>query len=176
MQLIAIRHTEVSLPRGICYGVSDVLPATDFKNDALRVKNALKTIEADKIYSSPLRRCSLLAMECGYESFMVDSRLLEMNFGKWELVSWHKIVDEDAEKWFADYLNVKCPGGESLRDMIIRIQHFLKELKKKNYQKVICFTHAGPIRVLHHLLMDLPLDRLFDIEIEYGGVYTFRLQ
>jgi alpha-ribazole phosphatase len=174
MELIAIRHTEVSVPRGICYGISDVLPATDFKNDALRVKSSLSRYTADEVYCSPLRRCSMLARECGFSRFVSDDRLAEMNFGKWEMASWHTITDDYAESWFNDYLNVPCPGGESLRDMIVRVEKFLVDLQTKKHERVFCFTHAGPIRVLNHLLKELPLDNLFDIEINYGGIYSFR--
>ena len=175
MELIAIRHTQVSVARGICYGISDLLPATNFKADVLPVKKALLSLHPDKVYTSPLKRCSMLASECGFEDVSGDNRLMEMNFGKWEMASWHTIAGDYAEKWFADYVNVRCPGGESLRDMITRVEKFLEELKTKKYEQIICFTHSGPIRVMNHILKNLALENLFDIDIAFGGVYSFRV-
>lgn len=174
MELIAIRHTKVEVPAGVCYGISDVLPAADFKNEAILVKNALDSFVPDAVYCSPLMRCTMLASECGYANILQDNRLQEMNFGEWEMTLWNSLTDDYAKKWFADFLNVACPGGESLRDVVVRLEKFLIDLNKKDFKTVFCFTHSGPIRILNYLLKDIPLKNIFELDIAFGGVYTFK--
>ena len=86
MEIYLVRHTTPEVGKGICYGQADLSLSGSFELEMQRLKNFLpKTF--DIIYSSPLQRCrqmaSILANEVEY-----DSRLMEMNFGDWEMKSW----------------------------------------------------------------------------------------
>ena len=87
MDIIMVRHTRVGVPKGTCYGWSDVPVADTFEQEATLTKSRLVEVFADGnpdiVYSSPLMRARKLAAFCGYESLVVDDRLKEMNMGEW---------------------------------------------------------------------------------------------
>ena len=113
MILTLIRHTSVAVPKGVCYGQSDVALAGSFDSEAEVVCGRLKGRRFDEVYSSPLSRCVKLAARCGYENPKLDPRLMEMNFGEWEMKRYDEITDLRIELWYADFLNVIATGCES---------------------------------------------------------------
>ena len=85
-----IRHTHVGVPKGTCYGWSDVPLADTFESEAMQTSKNLKEILSDGItpdviYSSPLSRAIKLSAYCGYDTPVKDDRLKEMNMGDWEM-------------------------------------------------------------------------------------------
>lgn len=144
MKLVFIRHTSVNVPKGVCYGNSDVELASSFPLEAQMVKEKLQTYQFDKTYCSPLSRCVKLAEFCGYPDAVRDNRLKEMNFGAWEMQAYDTITDPKLQEWFDDYINVRPPEGESVIDQRKRLENFIEELKGCNEKSVIgIFTHGG---------------------------------
>ena len=175
MTITLIRHTKLDIEPGLCYGQSDILPHASFRDEAGELKNKIQDIKFDKVYSSPLSRCTLLAHECGYKNPQIEKRMAELNFGDWELKPWKDIKGEYAEKWFNDYVNTPALNGESLKEMIERVDSFIEDVKLERSDNVLCFTHAGCIRIFNHLLNKIPADKMFDLDIAYTGIYTFSL-
>ena len=67
MEVILIRHTSVDVPKGTCYGQSDVPVATTFAEEAEVTRQKLEQYQPfDAVYASPLTRARLLAAYCGY--------------------------------------------------------------------------------------------------------------
>ena len=94
MELILIRHTSVDVPKGTCYGWSNVPVADTFEEEAaITKKNLLDYGIFDAVFSSPLTRAKKLATYCGYQSPMLDDRLKEMNMGDWEMQRYDEIKD-----------------------------------------------------------------------------------
>ncbi len=144
MQLVLTRHTSVAVPRGVCYGQTDVALAESFPEEASAVKESLKKFTFDQVYSSPLSRCVKLARFCGYENPIIDSRLIEMNFGEWEMKRYDEISDPRLQEWFDDYINVAATGGESVLDQRRRFLEFIEEIKELHSDKTVgLFTHGG---------------------------------
>jgi alpha-ribazole phosphatase len=175
MKLIFVRHTTPDIRHGICYGISDILPAATFKSEAAATMEKLEAYLPEKVYTSPLKRCSMLAGFCGYTHAIADSRLQEMDFGDWEMIDWKNIHGTYATKWMENYLTVPAPNGECLQDVVDRIESFMNEIKQNGSEQILCFTHSGPIRIMHHLVNNSPIDKLFDIEVDFGGVYEFEI-
>lgn len=145
MHLIFIRHTSVDVPKGTCYGQTDVPLAPSFPEEANVVKEKIKPYHFDKVYCSPLSRCVRLAAFCGYPDAVRDDRLKEMNFGDWEMKAYDDISDSVLREWFEDYINVVPPGGESVADQRRRLESFISELKDKSHPDSVIgiFTHGG---------------------------------
>lgn len=144
MKLILIRHTSVAVARGVCYGQTDVDLAASFGDEAAAVREKLSGYHFDKVFSSPLSRCLRLADSCGYPNPVVDDRLIEMNFGEWEMKRYDDIDDPRLREWFDDYINVAVPGGESVIDQRNRFVEFVEELRQNNQDSTIgVFTHGG---------------------------------
>lgn len=152
MRLTLIRHTSVAVPKGVCYGQSDVALAGSFDSEAEVVCGRLKGRRFDEVYSSPLSRCVKLAARCGYENPKLDPRLMEMNFGEWEMKRYDEITDPRIELWYADFLNVRATGGESSMDQRERFLDFVNDIRASGYGSVAVFTHGG---IMIHALATL---------------------
>ena len=129
MEVILIRHTSVDVPPGTCYGQTDVALCPTFPEEAAQVARALQSegvLEA--VYTSPLNRCTRLATYCGYADAVCDDRLLEINFGDWEMQRYDEITDPRLHIWYKDYLHVAATGGESFMEQLHRVSLFMKDL------------------------------------------------
>ncbi len=175
MELIMIRHTTLSIGNGICYGQSNVLPSDSFIEEAKIISNTLKKVQSDAIYTSPLTRCTNLATQLGYPNAVVDSRLMEMDFGDWEMQHWDTIHGSYAERWMNDFINTPAPNGESLLDLVNRIESFISDIRLLDKKTILAFTHGGPIRMAMHILQSVSLEKVFDHSIDYGSVNFFKL-
>jgi len=144
MKIVLVRHTRVAVPRGTCYGWTDVPVADTFEEEAAATKKQLERYGAmDAVYASPLTRARLLADYCGYPTPQTDDRLKEMNMGQWEMKRYDDITDPYLEEWYRDYLYLPTPDGESFMMQYERVAAFLKELRRKDYRQVAIFAHAG---------------------------------
>ncbi len=167
------RHTQVDVAPQICYGVSDVALCPEFESrDLPEVISRTKGLSISKIYSSPLSRCAVLAQrlapEFGISEVVLDERLMELNFGDWELVTWDDIFNSQQGKgWFDDFLNCKTPNGESFSQMVCRAESFLGEVRGEE-QDIIVVTHSGFMRAALVAEQRVTLQEAFDIKIEYG--------
>ena len=59
MDIVLIRHTSVGVPKGTCYGWSDVPVAETFEQEAAVTKSNLGDGAFDAVFSSPLTRAAL---------------------------------------------------------------------------------------------------------------------
>lgn len=144
MRLVLIRHTSVAVARGICYGQTDVPLADSFPDEAAVVRECLTGYKFERVYSSPLSRCVRLARFCGYGNPVIDPRLIELNFGDWEMKRYDEISDPRLQEWFNDYLNVTPTAGESVMDQRRRMMEFVEDVRKLNIDGTVgVFTHGG---------------------------------
>jgi alpha-ribazole phosphatase len=170
MKLTLIRHTSVAVPPGVCYGQSDVDVSNNFELEAKLVHDKLHGRSFDVVYSSPLQRCTKLARYCGFNEPMVENRLMELNFGAWELEVWDEIQDPHLNVYFENWIDRAPTHGESFRDLVARVARFLEELKSKPYENIVVFTHGGVIRAIWLLINGIDLENAFDLEVGYGEV------
>ena len=144
MEVILIRHTAVDVPTGTCYGQTDVPLKSTFEEEAAVTKAALENCgPIDYAYTSPLSRCTRLAAFCGYADAERDPRILELNFGEWEMMLFDDISDPHLQEWYADHINTPVSGGESFMMQYLRVSNFLDELRTKPWQRVAVFAHGG---------------------------------
>lgn len=171
MKIYVVRHTAVAV-NGICYGQTDVPLKDTFEQEAEIVKQNLKDIPYDAVFSSPLSRAKKLAEYCGYEDIQLYDRLKELHFGDWEMQPWDTL---DMEEWEKDWINNPAPNGESFKQMYDRIASFINELKQKDYSSVIIFAHGGVINCFRVYFGETDLKGSFDQLAEYGQIFSFDL-
>lgn len=170
MKVFLIRHTSVGVPKGTCYGQADVPVADTFEQEASATKSRLSGMTFDHVYTSPLSRAALLADFCGFPDAERDSRLKEMNIGKWEMQRWEDISDPHLQAWYADYLHLPTTGGESFQQLRQRVFSFLDELKQKPYKRVAVFAHGGVLVCAGLYGRLFEEENCFSHQVEYGGV------
>jgi len=179
MNLFAIRHTSVAVQPGICYGQSDVLPADTFHSEKKELEKHLAGIRFDKVFSSPLSRCKILAENIfGQQEIIYDDRLKELNFGDWELKAWEEIYHSpEGKTWMENYQVLPTLNGESYPEMIQRITGFNEMLVSEKCENIVVVTHAGVIRILKSIIEKVPVEALFEtFKPEYGSVTEFELK
>lgn len=175
MEITLIRHTSVDVPTGTCYGQTDVPLKASFKQEAAVVAQQLSTSIFDKVYTSPLSRCVRLATYCGFADAERDKRIMELNFGAWEMKKWDEIKDPNLQQWFDDYLNVPATDGESFMQQYQRIANFLDELKKTCNQRVAVFAHGGVLICAQLYAGKITKEEAFSALTPYGGIIRIEL-
>ncbi len=178
MQVYLVRHTETVCEKGICYGQSDVEINQPYH---AVFQTIMEQLPPDAIlYSSPLQRCMLLANyikeNLGSTSIKQDDRLMEMNFGDWEMKNWDAIPFEELNPWMTNFVTVRVPNGESFTDLHKRVINFMQnELQANTPKPIIIVAHAGVIRSFLCAISDLPLKDAFQNKVDFGAVIKIEL-
>ena len=146
MQLYLVRHPQPEVAPGLCYGSTD-LPALDAGIDTALDTLSRLGLHGLPVYSSPLLRCAALARRLS-SSPAFDVRLVEMNFGAWEMRSWDDIPRAEVDAWTADLLYYRPGGGESVMDVAARVAAFHDEIRKEGIEQALVICHAGAMRLL----------------------------
>lgn len=147
-----IRHPPVAVPAGTCYGRSDV--ALRESPDALGEALRRRLPESFALVSSPLSRSLDLARTLGEPQ--LDARLMEIDFGSWELRLFDDIDREAIDAWAADPLHFAAPGGESVAAMALRARSALIDALENNNGPLVIVSHGGPLRALVGYLQSWP--------------------
>lgn len=177
MKLVLVRHTAVDVPIGVCYGKTDVPLSSTFKEEAEAVSLKLQKYSFDCVYTSPLSRCVRLADYCGFPNAVRDARLIEMDFGEWEMQLFEDISDPRLKEWYADYMNVAPTGGESSMSQRERLESFIQMLKSEinPSETVAAFTHGG---ILKHALVcycGKTYAEAFGMPLPYGSIIELNI-
>lgn len=176
MELILIRHTSVDVPSGVCYGQTDVPLRPTFEQEAAVTAANLKPYAPfDHVYTSPLTRCVRLATFCGYPEAEREKRIMEINFGQWEMKPFDCNNDPRLQEWYADYLNVAATGGESFAMQYRRVSLFLDELKAKPWQRVALFAHGGVLICAQLYAGLIKPEEAFSALTPYGGIIKVKI-
>lgn len=171
MILTLVRHTQVDVPSGYCYGQSDVLLKESFEEEAALVADALSSLQFDAVYTSVSSRCTRLAAACGFADAVLEPRLMELNFGDWELQAFDEISDPHLQCWFEDHINLPASGGESFMQQIARVGQFIDQLKREGLERALLFTHGGSIRAAYIHAKAYSPSQAFDHKVDYGSIH-----
>jgi len=150
MRLVLIRHPQPDVAPGMCYGRTDLAVAPGQLEQA--VAALLPQVPAGlPLFSSPLQRCAVLAMRLA-PAPMFDARLMEMDFGDWEMQPWNSIPRAGVDAWAADLANYRPGNGESVLQMAERVAAFYADLQRQLDDSTdgaaIVVCHAGTMRLL----------------------------
>lgn len=170
MEIYLIRHTKPLVESGTCYGQADLDIAPSFEDEASDIEGFIPA-DIERIYSSPLQRCSKLANRLfpGKEK-QTHPHLMELNCGEWEMRKWDDIPRSETQPWMDDFVNIRVPGGESYIDLHKRCTG-LFESRLVNEMPLAVVTHAGIIRsILSHITNTPLIDSFEAFKIYYGCV------
>lgn len=173
MRLYLIRHPVPAVATGTCYGITDLGLAEDAAAVAARLRPQLP---ADApVFSSPLQRCRLLA-EALHPAPEYDARLVEMNFGEWEMRSWRDIGRAALDGWAADPLGFVPPGGESAGQLFERVAAFHDALLAAGHAEAVLVVHAGIMKAMCGLRRQLSATEWIKLSFGYGELSLLESQ
>lgn len=175
MKITLIRHTQVAVETGICYGFTDVGLASSFEIEARQVKENISEEQFDIVYSSPLSRCTKLAAFCGFPQPILDDRLKELHFGSWEMKHWDEITDASLQLWYNDWIHIPAGGAESYENQCQRVADFLDELRNSGHSNACIFTHRGVIACAMVYAGFCSAEDSFRHEVNYGSCTRIEL-
>ena len=170
-ELILIRHgqSEGNLHHAFL-GHTD-MPLTELGHaQAQRAAEYLAATAPDAIYASDLLRAYETAE---HTAKMLDlpitksEALREIFAGAWEGLPFDQLAvnfAEDYSIWCSD-IGASCPtGGESVRELYLRIHTELVRIAKENEgRRVLVFLHATPIRSVSACLLGYGLSGMKDL-------------
>lgn len=170
-----IRHTRPQIEDGICYGQTDVSLADSHPDEFAEVAKTILS-HYDAVISSPLQRCARLAATIEGDTNLHDQRIMEYNFGDWELLPWSDFKSERAQNWMDNFVDQPAPNGDSIITMQERVMDFWSELLTKEHEKVAVVTHSGVQRLIHAHILATPLTHMFRLELGFGAVIRVKHQ
>ncbi|ULQ52419.1 alpha-ribazole phosphatase [Flavihumibacter fluvii] len=169
MDIYLIRHTKPAVAKGVCYGQSDLDVVETFHQEAAVIKNCLPG-DIVKVYSSPLRRCRLLAEHLFIQPIHFHDDLMELHCGNWEMQHWDEIPREELKPWMDNFVEVKVPGGESYQDLFTRTVRRYESITSQERPAAIV-AHGGVIRSILSHVSGTPLKDAFNrFPLFYGAV------
>lgn len=126
-------------------------PITD---EARHKLAALPSEMYDLCVSSDLLRCrQTAAVLCPNGPYVESAAFREMNFGRWELMTYAELChDLEYRNWLDDPIANSPPDGERFSEMKNRVSHGWDALKRQvdeqGHRKILLVTHGGVIRFL----------------------------
>ncbi len=183
-RIILQRHTHPDIKERLCYGWSDIDVRSEYNNIDLpevleRYQSTIDIHSIERLYSSPLQRCSRLAADLqpltSAQEIVFDDRLKELNFGAWESHTWDEVYEmEGSQAWFDDYINVTPPEGESFIDLLHRAESFWELLRERG-EDALVVTHSGFIRASMVVVGRCKVEEVFNDELKYGGAIEIEI-
>lgn len=173
LTLVLTRHglTPRSNPEQHLGQKIDVPLSDDGRAQAERLRDRLLPIAFEQVFASPLIRArETAAIVAGERAVRVDKRLLEMDYGAWEGLTYEQIEERDEVRrraWERDPAVLRCPGGESGNDVAARAGAFLVEMLEEHVARhgprdtaerpVLAVAHSSLNRILICVALGLPI-------------------
>jgi alpha-ribazole phosphatase/probable phosphoglycerate mutase len=177
MRLLLATHAETDWTTvGRFQGHTDVPLNERGRQQAAIMQGRLAQEPLGAIVASDLSRAwqtaEILALSHGVP-VTADRRLREMGFGAWEGLTYAEVQRTDAtalSAWQANPFGAHPPGGESMAELVRRLQAFLDELAIRREATILLVAHRGALRVLLCLLLDVPVERHWEFRLDVASV------
>lgn len=158
MRIYLIRHGQTDWNiQGKIQGCHDIALNEMGRRQAKKLAEGMDSRPVSKIFSSTLKRARETAEMVGKRQVVEISlmpQLMEVEFGKWEGLTWDEIKAEyprEFESWSHNPSDVAPPGGETQEEIISRCAWAVKEiLKRTNRREDVCIVSHGA--TLAHLV------------------------
>lgn len=131
----------------------------------------------EQIISSPLSRCADFANELSARHNIpvtFDERLAEIGFGDWEGKSAAELMESSPDilmNFWRDPVNHTPPNAEPLIDFQVRVIGAWDEIISRYAdQHILIVGHAGQMRMVIRHVLDMPLDKMFRLQIPNAGI------
>ena len=142
-----------------------------------------KSGDWDLICSSPLKRCCEFAEELSIEQnipLQVVEQLKEISFGDWQGKTYAEVEQDTpgaVAKFFADPVENPIPGSENIYAFNSRVHKVFQEVVAANPGgKILLVGHGAVIRSILNLMLDIPMNNIFRIEVPFASITRVRVE
>lgn len=176
-RLTIVRHGKTEANDSMRYvGITDVPLSEEGKNELQELYDTKDYPKVQKVYSSPLSRCTETAGILFPErELMTVDGLREMDFGDFENQDIADILDLECYKnWIKGGIDNPPPQGESLRNVVERsfkaLNTIVFDMMKEDLNHCAVVTHNG---IMMNMLSCFGLPKMKPMELtsEYGEGY-----
>jgi broad specificity phosphatase PhoE len=179
LRIALLRHGPTEWNRhGRVQGHTDI-PLSD---DGLKQMQGLRPpFDAARVFASPLQRARQTVEALGLANPILDARLMEQNWGRWEGLSRAEILARDGDDAFSRAglaATFRPPGGESTQELHDRVADFLRDVARERTD-AIAVAHLGVLRAAYTLATgwnmatpmpeELDVSRMLVLELDREG-------
>jgi broad specificity phosphatase PhoE len=175
MKLALFRHgpTDWNAQHRI-QGHTDI-PLSD---EGLRKMQGLRVpLPATRIFASPMQRTRQTAQAMGLSDPILDARLMEQNWGRWEGMSLQAITEQEGKDAFiraGRRGQFRPPGGESIDEVMSRVDDFLRDVRREDGD-AIAVTHMGVLRATYTLAAGWDMATPMPPELDVSKILVLEL-
>jgi broad specificity phosphatase PhoE len=177
-RLLLIRHGEIETRHQHTFGGrTDMNLSARGRKQARTLAGYLRGKTIDVIYASPMKRAQqTLAplLKNGAPAQTILPALREVDFGDWTGLGWQAVSERfgfSVYDWLHQIEHRGAPNGENGKTFRDRIEPCLREIIRQHRgQNVAVFCHGGVIRMMLAILLNVPLSKTNQFEIEYASV------
>jgi len=175
-KLILIRHGELPPEyAGRFVGSTDAPLGENGIEDSRALADLWqKKFSASKLFVSPkLRTRQTAGLICGDAAVIYDDRLREVDFGRWENLTFDEISAADPEYskyWYDHPDEIHFPDGESVPAFNRRVTEFTEMLKAAPEDQITVISHGGVLTTMIRRLMDLPYESMWRWQPSRGSL------
>lgn len=144
---------------------------------AEKLAKRLKSIDFDKIYSSPQKRALDTAKILNYKDIEIVTldELKELGLGKWEGMRLPEVEKEYPEEYYL-YFNkphlYKPLGGETYDELFLRVKSALEHILEQKDENVLIVSHGVTIKAIIALLKDMKIEDFVKMKVYTGTSLT----
>lgn len=179
--LYLMRHGNAA-PKGVLIGSRDYPLSELGREQALAWRPFFATRPLDAVWCSPLQRTRQTAALClGQDRAEAVEDLREISLGEWEGLLKKDIRNRFPLQWEArgrDMAGTAPPGGESLRDLSVRVLPAFENIRARAaaHAASLLVAHQAVIRCILASLLGTPLNGVLDIPQDEAALNVLRLE
>jgi len=161
-------------------GHTDVGLSTNGKKTVTKLSKSWSNDPPAKLYCSDLCRAreSAKLVNKNWQLEIIEHiALRELNFGLWENKLWDEAYNSDTEffnHWAENWHLEPTPMGECFEDVVNRCRDWLNTLEFSD-SPIVIVAHAGSLRAITSILLDLPASCVFNFEFSHACVSKIHL-
>lgn len=178
-RIFLIRHGETLWNKETRYqGQLDIPLSKEGEQQAWKLANVFREEKIEAIYSSDLTRAintAKIINKFHNKKVAITPLLRELCFGKWEGKTYEELMKEEKDeytKWLDNPFCLQPPGGESLSELINRVDYILSEMARshKGNKNILVVTHGGPIKAVISAILGINTEAFFKIKIGNASI------
>ena len=160
MKIWIARHGQTELNRKkLMQGRTDAPLNEKGIEQARQSRKNIGDVYFDAVYASPLERARVTGSiigNVGLSEVIVDERLIETDFGRYEKCKYYLMGPAMTLYWMFPKVFPVPDTVETLDSMKARASSFLRELESRDYENVLVACHGGIMRALCGYLDEAP--------------------
>lgn len=172
--MLVIRHLPTPYnAKGLLQGSLDISCNTESefaKNQREQFQNHSLKTKFDKVIISELKRTKETAEFFGFQEFVMDKRINEINFGHFEGKPKAEMLHLLGNDWFEKFESLEDRFGEKISSFKARIADFYEEHYQSN---ILVFSHGAVMRALIALHQTKSLNLMNKVEVKNGELIDF---